>query len=266
MEVDPRIRTNQRGQFAIIREDGSTAPHVFVDRSALAMAFLKSHFKQIRWAAHIAAWIPLVALIIDALNDNLTVNPIQAATQRTGDTAIILLGLSLMCSPLGTYAGWKDAIKLRRALGLYAFLYAAVHFILFVVIDFGLQFNLIVPEFLQKYYLWAGLPAFIILCALAATSFRRAMRRLGKTWKRLHRFIYLGAILVVLHLAFVIKGDFFRLGGDVWKPIVAAIVIGGLLIVRIPPIRRALLSVRWLGARARPRSAVPPTSSKLAED
>ena len=71
------------------------------------MTFLKSHFKQIRWLVHLAAWIPLIVLIVDALNDNLTFNPIQAATQRTGDTAIILLGLSLACSPLSTYAGWK---------------------------------------------------------------------------------------------------------------------------------------------------------------
>lgn len=215
---------------------------------------------------HIAAWIPLIVLIVDALNDNLTFNPIQAATQRTGDTAIILLGLSLMCSPLSTYAGWKDAIKLRRALGLYAFMYATVHFILFAVIDFGLQFNLIIPEFLQKYYLWAGLPAFIILIALAATSFRWTMRRMRKNWTRLHRYVYLGAILVVLHLALVIKGDFFRLGGDVWKPVVATIIIGGLLIVRLPPIRRVLLSLKHLGSHAKPRSTVPPTPTKLAED
>ena len=230
------------------------------------MNFLKSHFRQIRWAVHIAAWIPLVVLIVDAVNNNLTFNPIQAATQRTGDTAIILLGLSLACSPLSTYAGWKDAIKLRRALGLYAFMYATIHFVIFAIVDFGLQFNLIIPEFLQKYYLWAGLPAFAVLCALAATSFRFAMRRMRRNWTRLHRYVYLGAILVVLHLALVIKGDFFRLGGDVWKPVLATIVIGGLLIVRIPRIRRALLSFRHLGSRAKPRSTVPPTSSKFAED
>ncbi|HTP08264.1 MAG TPA: protein-methionine-sulfoxide reductase heme-binding subunit MsrQ [Anaerolineae bacterium] len=230
------------------------------------MTFLKSHFKQICWAVHLAAWIPLIVLIIDAINGNLTFNPIQAATQRTGDTAIILLGLSLACSPISTYLGWKDAIKLRRALGLYAFMYAAIHFVIFAVIDFGLQFNFIIPEFLQKYYLWVGLPAFIILCALAATSFRWAMRRMRRNWTRLHRYVYLGAILVVLHLALVIKGDFFRLGGDVWKPVVATIIIGGLLIVRIPPVRRALLSLRHLGSHAKPRSTVPPTPTKLAEE
>jgi len=226
------------------------------------MNFLKSHFKQIRWTVHIAAWIPLIVLIVDAINDNLTFNPIQAATQRTGDTAIVLLGLSLLCSPLSTYVGWKDAIKLRRALGLYAFMYAAIHFYLFVGADFGFQLKLITSEFLQKYYLWAGLPAFVILLALAATSFRRAMRRMGKNWKRLHRYIYLGAALVVLHLALVIKGDFFRLGGDVWKPFVAAIIIGGLLIVRIPRVRRVLLALKHLGAHPASRSATAPIESK----
>jgi sulfoxide reductase heme-binding subunit YedZ len=210
----------------------------------------------IRALLHVGALLPLAILIVDEINHKLTFNPIQAATQRTGDTAIILLGLSLLCSPLSTYLKWKNAIKLRRALGLYAFLYATVHVWLFVGANFGFQLNYIVPEFLQKYYLWAGLPAFAILLALAATSFRRAMKRMGKNWKRLHRYIYLAAILVVLHLAFVIKGDFFRLGGDVWKPLVAVVVMAVLLIVRVPPIRRALLSLRS-GRRLKPRSAKP---------
>jgi sulfoxide reductase heme-binding subunit YedZ len=226
------------------------------------MNFLKLHFKQIRWMVHLAAWVPLIALTVDALNDNLTVNPIQAATQRTGDTAIILLGLSLACTPISTYLGWRDAAKLRRALGLYAFLYAAIHFVLFVIVDFGLQLDLIVREFVEKRYLWVGLPAFIILSALAATSFRWAMRRLGKNWKRLHRLIYLGAILVVLHLAFVIKGDLFTLSGDVWKPLVAAIAIGILLIARLPWLRRRRVSLRSSANRLAP----PPRKSAVRPD
>ena len=161
-----------------------------------------------------------------------------------------LAELSLACTPLSTYAGWKDAVKLRRALGLYAFMYAAIHFVLFRSwIWLAVRSHL--REFVEKRYLWVGVPAFIILVALAATSFRWAMRRLGKNWKRLHRLIYLGALLVVLHLAFVIKGDFFTLSGDVWKPLVAAITIGILLIVRIPRIKRAILS-RKPGVRPHP--------------
>jgi sulfoxide reductase heme-binding subunit YedZ len=226
------------------------------------MNFLKSHFKQIRWSVHLVAWIPLIVLIIDALNDNLTVNPIQAATQRTGQAAIILLILSLACTPLSTYLGWKDAVKLRRALGLYAFLYAAIHFVLFVYVDFGLQLDLIVREFVEKRYLWVGLPALIILVALTATSFRWAMKHMGKNWKRLHRLIYLAAILVVLHLAFVIKGDLFTLSGDVWKPLLAAIVIGVLLIARLPWLRR-----RWVSFRSSAnRSISAPRKSVVRSD
>jgi sulfoxide reductase heme-binding subunit YedZ len=226
--------------------------------------FLNAHFKWIRQGMHLAAWLPLVVLIIDAVNDNLTFNPIQAATQRTGDTAIILLILSLSCTPLSTYFGWKDAIKLRKPLGLYAFLYAGVHFIIFAVIDFGLQFNLIVPEFLQKYYLWAGLPALIILTALAATSYRLAQRKLGKRWKSLHQLVYLAGILVALHLALVIKGDFFSLSGDVWKPLVAGLVIGLVLIVRLPPIRKRFAQ-RGAARRSPTRSVSAPNDPALAE-
>jgi sulfoxide reductase heme-binding subunit YedZ len=100
------------------------------------------------------------------------------------------------------------------------------------------------------------LPAFIILLALAATSFKWAMKRLGKRWKKLHRLIYLGALLVVLHLALVIKGDFFTLSGDVWKPLVAAIVIGLLLIARWSLLKRAWLA-RRSSARLKSRSADP---------
>jgi sulfoxide reductase heme-binding subunit YedZ len=141
-------------------------------------------------------------------------------------------------------------------------MYAAIHFVLFFVVDFGLQFDLIVREFVEKRYLWVGLPAFIILVALAATSFRWAMKRLGRNWKRLHRLIYLGAILVVLHLAFVIKGDLFTLSGDVWKPLLAAIVIGVLLIARLPWLRR-----RWVSFRSSAnRSISAPRKSVVRSD
>ena len=205
---------------------------------------------------HLGAWLPLIVLISDALNDNLTFNPIQAATQRTGGAAIILLGLSLACSPVSTYLSWKSAIKLRRPLGLYAFLYAAIHVTLFVAVDFGFDFDLIAREFVEKRYLWVGLPAFIILLALAATSFKWVMKRLGQRWKKLHRLVYLGALLVVLHVAFVIKGDLFTLSGDVWKPLVAASAIGLLLIARVPPLKRAWLTHRS-SARRTARSADP---------
>ena len=75
----------------------------------------------LRIAVHAAAWGLAGWLVFDALTGNLTVNPIQAATQRTGKTALIFLLLSLACTPLNSLFGWKQALKVRRTLGLYAF-------------------------------------------------------------------------------------------------------------------------------------------------
>ena len=194
----------------------------------------------IRILMHFFCILPLPILFIAYLSNNLTVNPIQAATQRTGDIAIILLLLSLTCTPLHNLTGYSSLLKLRRPLGLYAFAYAFLHYILFVGVDFGFNLRYQIPEFLEKRYLWASLPALLILTALAITSFKAAKRLLGKNWKRLHRLVYLAIILVVLHLAWVVKGDLFQLSGEIWKPLVAGIIAFVLLTMRLPPLARLL--------------------------
>ena len=194
----------------------------------------------LRFSMHFLCILPLPVLLVAYLTDNLTVNPIQAATQRIGDVAIILLLLSIACSPLYNLTGLSQLLKLRRPLGLYAFLYSFLHLILFVGVDFGFNLKYLLPEFLEKRYLWASLPAFLILFILAITSFKYAKRLLGRNWKRLHRLVYVSVVLVILHLAWVVKGDLFQLSGDIWKPLVAGIVALVLLILRLPPLTRLL--------------------------
>jgi methionine sulfoxide reductase heme-binding subunit len=194
----------------------------------------------IRILMHFFCILPIPVLLIAYLSNNLTVNPIQAATQRTGDIAIILLLLSLTCTPLHNLTGYSSLLKLRRPLGLYAFAYAFLHYILFVGVDFGFNLRYLIPEFLEKRYLWVSLPALLILTVLAITSFKAAKRLLGKNWKRLHRLVYLAIILVVLHLAWVVKGDLFQLSGDIWKPLVVGIIAFILLSMRLPPLARLL--------------------------
>ncbi len=195
-------------------------------------------------AVHIGSLIPLVVLGVNALTDNLTINPIQAATQRTGDTAIILLLLSLACTPINTITGWSQVLKFRRPLGLYAFLYAFIHYMIFIGLDFGFNIAQIIPEFREKNYLLAGLAGLIILTALALTSWRWWMKKMGKNWKRLHRLVYLAGFMVVLHVAWVVKGDLFTLQGDIWKPLLAGVVLTILLIIRIPFIRKGIIQLR----------------------
>src|SRR5512133_1684002 len=174
-------------------------------------------------AMHIYAWSALVRLIIDAFNHHLTANPIQALEQRTGRHAITLLVMSLACTPLNNLFGWRELIKRRRALGLYAFMYATIHVIIFIDLDYGLAWSLIIQTILQKPYIVVGVISFLMLIPLAFTSFDIWKTRLKKNWKRIHQTIYIIAPLVILHYAWGKKGDFFSLRGDIIRPLIYGI-------------------------------------------
>lgn len=193
---------------------------------------------------HLLAWGLAAWLAWDAWSGNLTVNPIQAATQRTGKYALVLLVLSLACTPLNTLFGFRQALTVRRALGLYAFMFAATHFAIFIWIDYGFEWEFIQAEVLDKRYILVGAAALTILALLAATSFQWWMRRLGKRWKSLHRLVYLAAPLVVLHYAWARKGDIFRLQGDILQPLAFGAVVVLLLLVRVTAVRQRAARLR----------------------
>jgi sulfoxide reductase heme-binding subunit YedZ len=195
-------------------------------------------------AIHIYGWSALVLLLIDLFTGNLTANPIQALEQRTGRHAITLLVLSLACTPLNSLFGWRELLKRRRALGLYAFLYATLHVIIFVDIDYGLAWSLIIQNIIEKQYIIFGAITFLLLVPLAFTSFDIWKKRLGKNWKRLHQIVYLIAPIAVLHYALGKKGDFFALQGEIIRPLIYAGIVILLLVMRLPPVRKALASAR----------------------
>ena len=198
----------------------------------------------LRWCVHVGAFIPLAVLAFNALTGNLTINPIQAAQQRTGDTAITFLILSLSCTPINLLYGYRPVLKLRRPLGLYAFMYAAIHFTIFIWLDYGFDLSLLVQEFAQKPYILVGALALIILTSLALTSFDRSKIWLGKRWKKLHRMVYAASLLVVLHFAWASKGDIFGLSGDIMRPLLAGVLVALLLCFRIPVIKQWVLRRR----------------------
>lgn len=193
---------------------------------------------------HLAAWFPILRLIIEALTDNLTANPIQHIEQRTGRAAITLLFLSLAATPLNSLFGWREPIQRRRALGLYAFMYAAIHVVIFADLDYGLAWSLILQTIFEKPYLIVGALAFVFLIPLAVTSFDVWKMRLKKNWKRIHSLVYFIAPLVVLHYAWGKKGDFFNFSGEVARPWAYAIVLVILMTLRIPAVRRFIASIR----------------------
>jgi sulfoxide reductase heme-binding subunit YedZ len=159
-----------------------------------------------RIVVHIASWLPLLFLILDAIQNNLSADPIRAIMLCTGKTALIFLWLSLSCTPLHKLFGWAWLFPLRRNLGLYSFFYASLHVANFVWLDYGLEPGLIVEALLQKWYALFGAVSFLILLPMAATSWKWAFSLLGtKRWKQLHQFGYLAAILAIIHYFLLVK-------------------------------------------------------------
>ncbi len=203
----------------------------------------KFPYTPLQIAVHIYAWSGLALLLFDYFTGSLSPNFIQDLEQRTGRHAITLLVLTLMCTPVNTIFKWSEPLKRRRALGLYAFIYAVIHMIIFADLDYGLAWSRLVQEVIEKPRLLVGFIAFILLIPLAITSFDIWKKRLGKNWKRLHQLIYLIAPLVFLHYMWSKKGDLLSLQGEVIKPLIYGLIIAIFLIFRIPPIRKALASL-----------------------
>lgn len=188
-------------------------------------------------AVHLVGILPFVRLLYKYFTNDLTINPIQYLEQQTGLAAVTILVLSLATTPLRTVFNWRQPTKHRRALGLYSFFYAALHVIIFSAIDYGFNLNLLFEATFEKRYTLVGSIAFILMLALAATSFNWSMRKLGKNWKRLHKAVYIIAPLVIIHFAWSLKGDIFTLQGDVIKPLIYGIIVLLLLGLRLPPVK-----------------------------
>jgi len=189
-----------------------------------------------RWllvATHLAALAPLVLLALAWGRGSLGANPIREITLRTGRAALTFLLLSLAVTPVRLLTGSTAVRRLRKPLGLYAFLYVSLHLLTYVGLDFGFNLSFLWPDITQKRFVQVGLVAFLLLLPLAITSTRRWQKRLGRNWRRLHRLVYLAAALAVLHFFWLVKGDWRR-------PLAAAIALGLLLLSRLPPIRKAL--------------------------
>lgn len=202
---------------------------------------------------HLGAALPLGLMAWDWQMGNLSINPLDDLTDRTGVTSVNLLLLSLAVTPVQTITGWRSLAPLRKWLGLWAFAYAVIHLLIFVGLDYGFDWRLILLDGLPtKLYIVAGLAALLILLPLAITSTRGWMRRLGKWWKRLHRLVYLAAILAVVHYIWVAKVFY-------GAPVIYAIILALLLVARIPWVRTRLARLRTLWS---PRSA-PRASTRM---
>jgi sulfoxide reductase heme-binding subunit YedZ len=190
----------------------------------------------LRILVHVGALLPLVFLVRDYTQDLFIVDPIREITTRTGRTALVLLLLSLACSPINTLFGFRQVLRVRRALGLYAFMYASLHFLTFVGLDYGFDLEFLGPAIFDQRYVVAGFSAFLILLPLAITSTRGWQKRLRRNWKRLHKLVYLAGILAVVHFLWLVK--------DIREPSRYAVLLALLLTLRLPWVRKGVRKVR----------------------
>jgi sulfoxide reductase heme-binding subunit YedZ len=123
-------------------------------------------------------------------------------------------------------------------------MYAAIHVLIFLDLDYGLAWSLIFQSVFEKPYILVGAASFLMLIPLAVTSFDTWKVRLKKNWKRLHKTVYFIAPLVVLHFAWSKKGNILQLQGDILRPLVYGLFVLLLLVMRIPRVRKGLSSFR----------------------
>jgi sulfoxide reductase heme-binding subunit YedZ len=129
-------------------------------------------------------------------------------------------------------------------------MYAAIHFLIFVGLDYGFDLQLIWQNIIEKRFVLVGFAAFLILIPLAVTSTKGWMRRLGKNWKRLHQWVYLASLLVIVHFVWLVKSDIRR-------PLAYGAVVVFLLLLRTPWARRMGSKIRSrLTGQTRKRLAV----------
>ena len=205
------------------------------------MTWLKSNW---RWSVlNIFAVSVLVTILTQGSTDwrdTDTFDPMLAS----GKWAMRFLLGCLMMTPLNTYLGWSEAVKLRKPAGLWAFGFALPHLLLYIR-----QASLEWLTADMPLYLTLGLIGIGILSTLAATSNRWAMRRLKKNWKRLHRLVYLAGLAVVTHsmLATMMSKKIHVRDPQAPQEIKIYIaILCVLLVVRIPFVRRLLTHISSL--------------------
>lgn len=161
-----------------------------------------------RIAAKAALWViclaPLVRLAWGALHPEsnlLGANPVQYLLWALGWWALALLTATLALTPLKRLTGWSWPPRFQRPLGLFAFAYALLHLLAYVLLDQAGAWRQIPWNLVARPFIVVGFAAFLILLVLALTSTQAAQKRLKRTWKTLHRLIYLAAILAVIHFA-----------------------------------------------------------------
>ncbi|KHK54037.1 sulfite oxidase [Ralstonia sp. A12] len=159
--------------------------------------------KQLR-VLKIAVWlvalVPFLRIVVLGATDQFGPNPLEFVTRSTGTWTLVLLCCTLAVTPLRRLTGMNWLIRIRRMLGLYTFFYGTIHFLIWLLVDRGLDPASMLKDIVKRPFITVGFAAFVLMIPLAATSTNAMVRRLGgKRWQWLHRLVYVTGVLGILH-------------------------------------------------------------------
>lgn len=183
--------------------------------------------------------VPLAIAIGDTLNitGSLSANPIEDLMDRAGNWGLRFVMITLAVTPLRKITGRPWLLRFRRMLGLFAFFYVLMHFLVWLVLDHGafwsdvVLWSAILEDLAERPFITLGFTAFVLLSAMAATSTVAIRRRLGRRWDRLHYSVYVVGILGVWHYWWQVKSD-------ITEPLIYAVILTALLGFRLVTNRR----------------------------
>jgi len=178
------------------------------------------------WIVFLGCLSPGLGLVRDTFQGQLGVNPVETLLHETGRTALAILFAALAVTPIRRLTGWNRIQRVRRMLGVWSFVYALSHLLIYVVFNHLGDVGAILDDVVERPFIFMGMLTFVILLALAVTSTNGMIRRLGRRWQYLHRLVYVAAMTATIHFAWGQKAD-------IREPLVWATGLAVLLGVRL---------------------------------
>ncbi len=194
----------------------------------------------IKLVFHMVGLAPILYLGALVLSDNAGGDPVQYIIHYTGMGALNALLATLLISPVARKFRLSVLMQTRRLVGLYVFAYASLHILSFFSLDLLFAWQLLFEEVVKRPYILVGFLAYVLVTALAITSFKVLMRKMGKGWQKLHNWIYLVAVLVPIHFYWSVKSEII-------EPSIYLLVFAVLLAIRVP-------NAAWFKKRKRSRT------------
>ena len=178
--------------------------------------------------------VPLLLVLGDAFNvtGRLSANPVEDILDRFGNWGLRFIVIALAVTPLRRLTGWNWLTRFRRMLGLFAFFYVLLHFLVWLLLDRALavdpafQWSMVWEDLVERPFITIGFAALVLLTAMALTSTNAIRRRMRRNWDRLHYSAYAVGILGVWHYWWQVKQD-------IAEPLVYAAIVAVLLALRL---------------------------------